>query len=397
MIMKKMLCYMLSSVFLLAILSSCVVEEGEPPRLSDLAGTYTGNSKLDINFQLNPALAVNSNRLTDGAVVEFKDETADNLVITVRAAQLSTRTGEEVPVNGEFTFTISDLSSEEEDLGIFDDIFDVDISEIMFSIGGEGSASITAGSGATATSIDDLILTDVVATEATGSAVTLRANATIPQAGATTLIAAFDPSADAATEDVVVEIELSVERISDRSPAPILADLEGTYRGDSFLDLNFLLRPEVLVTSNRLPNGAAVEFKDAAEDNLVITLEDAQLSITGQASVDVDGVFTFTISNLGRALLDDDEIVFDIDGEGKVNITVGSGATAVSINDLALTRVSATETTADAVTLSGDATLTVAEATALIAAFAPTAPAPTTPVDVEITLGVEDIEEDTTP
>ena len=395
MIMKKMLCYMLSSVFLLAILSSCdIASEDEQPRLSDLAGTYTGNSKLGINFQLNPAVAVNSNRLSDGAVVEFKDETADNLVITVRAAQLSIASGTAVSVGGVFTFTISDLSSE--DLGIFDDIFGVNISEIMFSIGGEGSASITAGSGATATSIDDLILTDVVATEATGGAVTLRANATIPQAGATTLIAAFDPSADAATEDVVVEIELSVERITDRPPAPILADLEGTYRGDSFLDLNFLLRPEVPVTSNRLPNGAAVEFKDAAEDNLVITLEDAPLSITGQAAVEVDGVFTFTISNLGRAFLDD-EIVFDIGDAGKVNITVGSGATAVSIADLALTRVSATETTAGAVTLSGDATLTVADATALIAAFDPTAPAPTTPVDVEITLGVEDIEEDPTP
>ena len=284
--MKKMLCYMLSSIFLLAILSSCDVEESEPPKLSDLAGTYTGDSKLNLNFLLTPAVAFNSVRLTDGAVVEFKDATADNLVITVRSAQLSTRTGEEVPVNGEFTFTISDLSTEEEDLGIFGDLFGpLDISNFMFSIGGEGSASITAGSGATATSVEGLSLTDVVAEEATGGEVTLSANATIPQAAATTLIQAFSPAAAVPTEDVVVEIELSVEGISDRPPAPVLADLEGTYRADSYLDINFLLRDNVLATSNRLPNGAAVEFKDAAEDNLVITLEDAQLSITGQAPV----------------------------------------------------------------------------------------------------------------
>ena len=43
--MKKMLCYMLSSIFLLAILSSCESKEDEappPPTLSDLEGFYIG-------------------------------------------------------------------------------------------------------------------------------------------------------------------------------------------------------------------------------------------------------------------------------------------------------------------------------------------------------------------
>ena len=394
--MKKMLCYMLSSIFLLAILSSCDIEESEPPRLSDLEGRYTGNSKLKLNFLHTPPVSVNSVRLTDGAVVEFKDETTDNLVITVRGAQLSTRTGDAVPVNGEFTFTISDLSSEEVDLGIFGGLFDtVDISGIMFSIGATGSASITAGSGATATSVDDLILTDVEATESTGGDVTLSANATIPQAAATTLIQSFDPDASAPAKEVVVEVELSVERITDRLPAPVLADLEGTYRGDSDLDLNFLLGPEVPITSNRLPNGAAVEFKDAGSDNLVITLEDAQLSIEGETDVAVDGVFTFTIDDLGRRFSDDDEILFDIGDDGSASITVGSNAPIT----LSLTNVAATEnnSTEDGINLIADATIPPAQATTLIQTFDPSAPLPTADVDVRITLSVKDLEEDPTP
>ena len=58
--MKKMLSYILSSVFLLAILSACessddTADKRPMPTFADLAGTFTGDSRLDLNFPLTPA------------------------------------------------------------------------------------------------------------------------------------------------------------------------------------------------------------------------------------------------------------------------------------------------------------------------------------------------------
>ena len=170
-IMKKMLCYMLSSVFLLAILNSCgddakaIVEDviGEPT-LAELAGTFTADSDLDLNVKLTTGdIAVTSDKKTDGAAGEFKDETTDNLVITVTDAQLKVAGGTAVDVDGVFTFTIDELS-------YTDDL------ETEFEIDDTGSVDITVGA---ATSATTLALTSVAATEASTDGIKLTADATL--------------------------------------------------------------------------------------------------------------------------------------------------------------------------------------------------------------------------
>ena len=151
--MKKMLCYMLSSIFLLAILSACessddTLETRPMPTLADLAGKFAGNSRLNLTFvsPTNP-LPVTSGKKADGASVEYKNQETDNLVITLTDARLSAEGGLPVSVGGEFTFTISDLLRH----------LDAVDGEIGYKIGNEGSASITVGSGAAI----DLTLTEV--------------------------------------------------------------------------------------------------------------------------------------------------------------------------------------------------------------------------------------------
>ena len=73
------------------------------------------------------------------------------------------------------------------------------------------------------------------------------------------------------------------------------------------------------------------------------------------STVEVDGVFTFTIDNLREV---DNEVEFEI-GNGSVDLTVGSGM-AIPLN---LTDVQATVASSDRITLSATATLTQAQAT----------------------------------
>ena len=210
--MKKMLCYMLSSVFLLAILNSCGDDDEPPPppTLADLAGNYTGDSDLDLNVQLTPAVAVTSDKATDGATIEFKDADTDNLVITVTDAQLKVAGGTAVPVNGVFTFSIDNLSR----ANATDDI--------AFDIGTRGSVDITVGVATSASgitfSLTNSSLTNVNATAATASGITLTADVTIPQAaGVTALIQSFNPSAPVARSTAEVEITLVVESITENT------------------------------------------------------------------------------------------------------------------------------------------------------------------------------------
>ena len=178
-------------------------------------------------------------------------------------------------------------------------------------------------------------------------------------------------------------------------PAPTLADLEGDYTGDSKLDLEVKLTPTVKVNSEEVADGAKVVFKNDDEDNLEIRVTNAQLKVTGGTAVAVGGVFTFTVGDLTQANATD-PIGFEVGDTGSVDITVGSGATAVSINDLALSEVDASEEAQDEIELTAEASLTAAQATGVITAFTSTAPIPaiTTPVDVTITLAVTEIEED---
>ena len=252
MIMKKMLSYILSSVFLLAILSACessddTADTGPIVTLADLAGTFTGDSKLDLNFLLTTPVAVRSDKATDGASVKYKETETDNLEITLTDAQLSTASGTAVSVGLVFTFTIDGLLRKN----------DEEEGEIVYNIGDDGgTVEITAGS--VSTTVD---LTDVVTSIEEQSGVSLTAKASLTQADATSLIAAFDPSATAPTAAVVVEITLAVTRITDRDPAPAptgptLADLAGDYTGDSDLDFNFPITPAVAVTSDLATDGA---------------------------------------------------------------------------------------------------------------------------------------------
>ena len=346
-----------------------------PPTLADLEGTYIGDSDLDLNFLLPTPVAVTSDKATDGAAVVIEYYPTENLVIAVTDAQLSTASGTAVAVDGVFTFSIGNLSESNED-GL-----------IHFDVDDTGSVDITVGSGMAIT----LSLTSVTATEATEIEVTLSANATLTQVQANEILGDFSIGGSVPPRGIDVEISLSVDNITYSSPPPpppTLADLEGTYTGDSDLDLNFLLTPPVPVSSDELTDGAFVVFKDVATENLVITLTSAQLSIAGQTAVDVGGVFTFTIDNL--AWENDviyDEIVFDIGDTGSVDLTVGS----VSSITLSLTSVATTEATESGITLSGTANLTEAQANEILGDFGAGVSAPSGGVDVEISLAVENI------
>ena len=197
--MKKMLCYMLSSVFLLAILNSCGDDDDKPaapaaPTLADLAGDYTGDSELSIIVGLATPVSVTSPEADDGATVVFKNDDDDNLEITVTDAQLKVTGGTAVDVDGEFTFTVDRLTRENED-------------PIAFDIDDTGSVDITVGSGATAVSIDGLALTDVDATKEAQDEIVLTAKATLTKVQADALIGAFvatSPPAAPAGVDVTI-------------------------------------------------------------------------------------------------------------------------------------------------------------------------------------------------
>ena len=110
--------------------------------------------------------------------------------------------------------------------------------------------------------------------------------------------------------------------------------------------------------------GAAVEYKNQSTDNLVITVTDARLEARIGMTVEVDGVFTFTVSALTQANASD-PIGFTIGNTGSVDLTVG----LTPATTLALTGVTATVATSDVITLSATANLTQAQATALLRDF----------------------------
>ena len=381
--MKKILCYMLRSIFLLAILSACERDDPPAPTFADLEGEYTGDSDLALNFLLTPAIPITSDKTTDGAQVIIAEggEGLNNLLlITLTGAQLSIKGKTPVAVDGGFLFTVDNLAREND--------------EIVFDIGDEGIGSIIERK-LLGETIIALNLTDVQATKATAGGIALRANATIPRANATAFIAVFDSSAPEATETVDVTITLSVDNITNRRPspppipAPTLADLAGTYRGDSYFSLFFLPSPQfplpVGFYSNKTIDGTTVVVKDAAMDNMIITLTDAQLLAENGMPMEVDGVFTFTRSIVAS----DGEFVLDIGDEGSADLTVGSGVTPIT--DLALTNVGAP--IRRGISVRANATLTATQATALIQAFDPSAPAATEAVEVEIMLDVDNITE----
>ena len=396
--MKKMLYYILSSFFLLTILNSCessddTADTGPVVTFADLAGTFTGDSDVDFNFLLTPALAVNSAKANDGASVEFKDTGTNNLVITLADVQLSTASGTAVNVGVVFTFSIDGLlrKDDEED------------GEIVYAIGEDGgTVAITAGSVEPIT----VGLTDVVASIETQSGVSLTADATIPKAVATSLIKAFDDTQGTVSEDVEVEITLVVSNITDRKPNPMppptntetpmptLANLAGMFTGDSDLDLercDYTCGPRTSPSAKET-DGAAVEFKDQAADNLVITVTDAQLSIPipSLLPVDVDGVFTFTVDNLTQANATAD-IAFEVGKTGSIDLTVGAGSTITGLALKEVAVVTGTTATESEVTLTATANLTVPQTTALVRAFNPLEDEVTSATNVEFTLAVSNI------
>ena len=208
MIMKKMLYYIFSTFFLLAIMNSCEVEvsgdnndnrtPATPPTLAGLAEkVLVGDSKLDFTINLTPAIPVTSEKVEGGGVVDFKDEEERNLTIVLRDSQLKIAGGTAVTGGGLYTFTISNVRASEEENG-----------PITFDIAETGSAGFTVdGSSYSAR------LTNIVATEATADGITLSATTNLSQFQVrgivTSLVPTNPPTVPA--EGVDVEITLSVD------------------------------------------------------------------------------------------------------------------------------------------------------------------------------------------
>ena len=361
MIMQKMLCYILSSVFLLAILSSCEVEDNSP-RLSDLAGnTYIGNSDLDLDIGGRGVFVANSNEKSDGAIIEYLDAVTDNLIITLTDAQIK---GEgllfspvPVDVDAVFTLTVDSLKENEENDGA-----------IRFVLANTGSLDLIVGKGSGALSIENLDLNFVNTTRATdeGIELTTSADLTVDETGAILSTLSSIISGDGQTQALSVGITLvlssiAVGELPDPPADPTLADLAGDYTGDSNLGLR--VPPAIGVVSSGTDDGADLVFKDAGADNLVITLTNNRLAIEGNSTVGVDGVFTFTIDNL---IIENNDIEFDIGTTGSVDLTVGSGT---PITGLALTEVNATIAGASVITLTATVTLTEVQANNILGGF----------------------------
>ena len=385
--MKKMLCYMISSVFLLVILNSCESESEEeavaPPTLSELAGNFTGDSDLDFTIPgTNSPIEITSAKEFDGAAVVFTNAAENNLQITLEEAQLSIVGRPTVNVGGVFTFTIDNLRKTLRESGPTTNGFDVDsVGSVVLTVGGLGI---------------NLALRVAVATGTTATAggVRLTTTANLTAAEATTLVQSFNSSARPETAPVDVEILLSVDNITDRTPATLSDLAAGQHDGDSRLNLDFA-SPSLIAVSPDTPveDGARIAFTDVETENLVITVASASLTVTGETAVDVtDVAFTFTVSDVARTAVD--VIGFVIGEEGSVDLTVGSGS---AITGLALKVVDVTVSTSRGIALTANAELTVTQATAAIAAFSPSTAAPTAAVDVQIDLIVTEINPVTTP
>ena len=394
MIMKKMLYYIFSTFFLLTILNSCGVEDaveaivtdvGDALFLSSLEGDYTGDSDLDLSVLLTPAVPVTSELETDGAAVEFKNETTNNLVITLEDAQLSIAGQTAVDFDGVFTFTASSFTQANTS------------DPVGFTVAETGSADITVGPGPAITGLDLTGIAPVTGSTPTDNGVSLTATVNLTKVAANALITAFGATGITVPDDGVdVTVTLAVTRITDRQPtvAPTLAEqLAGNHTGDSDLDLNVALTTPVAVTSDVVVDGAAVVFNDDAT-SVEVTVTDAQLSVASGADVAVSGEFTFAVSALTEPANDGDPIGFTIATTGSVDLTVAPATTATT---LSLTGVTATVATSDGITLTATANLTAAQATALVQAFNSTAPAVAAATDVTFTLTVTNIEEDATP
>ena len=384
--MKNILCYMLSSVFLLAILSSCEVEDNEP-RLSDLAGnTYIGNSELDLNIGKD-RLPATSDEKSDGAIIEYIDAATDNLIITLTDAQVTLILAPSpVDVDAVFTLTVDSLKENEEDDGA-----------IRFVLANTGSLDLTVGKGSGALSIENLVLRDVNATRATDEGIELTGTVNLTGGQPDALLNNLNPDASSISQNFDVEITLRVSSIAEGElpdpPAdPALADLAGDYTGESNLVLG--VPPAIEISPVGTNNRANVVFKDAGTDNLVITLTNNALFIAGSAVVDIDGDFTFTISNL---VIENNDIEFDIgDGGSVADLTFDSQRGSRTIPSLTLSNVDATLAGASVITLTATVTLTEEQANELLldVRAGVTVPAGGGDVEVDISLSVDNITED---
>ena len=244
------------------------------PTLANLAGMFTGDSDLDLEVKLTGGpRTIPSDKETDGAAVEFKNQAADNLVITVTDAQLSIPIPSLLPVDvdGVFTFTVDNLTQANA------------TADIAFEVGKTGSIDLTVGAGSTITGLALKEVAVVTGTTATESEVTLTATANLTGPQTTALVRAFNPLEDEVTSATDVEFTLAVSNITDRTATEVtLADLQGNHKGESELNIVYDFDPtDIDVGQNPEADGAAIVFSSGSTNNLVITLTDTELTALG--------------------------------------------------------------------------------------------------------------------